>query len=957
MTCLLDPVDTARVEPADLSHAIISPFLAACAAKPDAIALRSVEGEMSYAELDAQSSAMAQALVAGGELNVDQPVAILAERSPWLIAAMIACVKEGVAFVSLDTAYPDARLAQLVRIANPQRVLCRTPRPAVTDEHAAPVLILPLDPAHSRAGRASFPCQGRASQVAYLLFTTGTTGAPKCIAVGHAPLRQFVEWQAKTFGLTAADRFTMISGLSHDPVLRDIFTPLSLGASIEIPPPDALVTPGGLPAWLSQCGASVIHLTPAHGQLITAAGAQLPALRHAFFGGDRLPLALARRFQAYAPHAALVNFYGATETPQAIAYWPVNFDVAELHAPIGRAVAGFRLELDRVDEKGHGEIIVSSPHLSLGEVRTGLLSALSPLATDGTYRTGDIGRRDAAGDFVIVGRRDDQVKIRGYRVALNEISAEIDRELGTTGTLSLNIGTDDAPRLWSFVVGSPEGLRRSAADLIAALNARLPDYMVPLGVTFAEAAPLLPNGKVDRAAVRALIERDRPAPPLTPAPDASDVSPHAEALLDQWRDILNDPRLTIDSSFAAAGGDSLSYVNAYFALEDLLGRAPEGWEAMTIRELVAAKDPANAKSGAKLGANIETVIALRAGALLMVVASHVYGWTSDGGVTDALFWIGGGIFARLQMKQAAQDGRLTPLWRFIGNILIPLGIFSAVNVCVFAWRDHVILWPALFGLNDLVDYGNDAALLTLMAKKTWGLWYIHALVHMVLFNIIGIYLAQRLMKKPADGVRLAAISLFILGAISTLILPLAFGLNPWLGKIPGTSIFRYLPTSNLATFEIGALFAMATGRARWVWVAISILFAALEAPGYGVSIVLAMAFIAILSALAPSLSSPKWLYRIIYEISGASLFIYLLHFVPIRIAPKLMGAFADSQIGQGLMLVAGVLFGYGVWRGWKAAHGLLSKAWARAARAQWTRSLRASLGAGFKRPIVAEPAN
>ena len=957
MTCLLNPVDTARVKPADLSHAIISPFLAACAAKPDAIALRSIEGEMSYAELDAQSSAMAQALVAGGELNADQPVAILAERSPWLIAAMIACVKAGVAFVSLDTAYPDARLAQLVRIANPQRVLCRTPRPAVTDDHAAPVLMLPRDLARPRAGQASLPYHGRLSSVAYLLFTTGTTGAPKCIAVGHAPLRQFVEWQAKTFGLTSADRFTMISGLSHDPVLRDIFTPLSLGASITIPPPDALMTPGGLPAWLSQCGASVIHLTPAHGQLITAAGGQLPALRHAFFGGDRLPLALARRFQASAPNAALVNFYGATETPQAIAYWPVNFDVAELHAPIGRAVAGFRLELDRVDEKGHGEIIVSSPYLSLGEVRTGLLSALSPLATDGTYRTGDIGRRDSAGDFVIVGRRDDQVKIRGYRVALNEISAEIDRELGTTGTLSLNIGADDAPKLWSFVVGSPEGLRRSAADLIAALNARLPDYMVPLGVTFAEAAPLLPNGKVDRAAVRALIEKDRSATPLTPAPNATDVSPHAEALLDQWRDILNDPRLTLDSSFAAAGGDSLSYVNAYFALEDLLGRAPEGWEAMTIRELAAAKDPANAKMGAKSGANIETVIALRAGALLMVVASHVYGWTSDGGVTDALFWIGGGIFARLQMKQAAQDGRLTPLWRFIGNILIPLGIFSTVNLCLFAWRDHVILWPALFGLNDLVDYGNDAAFLTLAAKKTWGLWYIHALVHMVLFNIIGIYVAQRLMKKPADGVRLAAISLFILGAISTLILPLAFGLNPWLEKLPGTSIFRYLPTSNLATFELGALFALASGRARWAWVAISILFAALEAPGYGVSIVLAMAFIAILSAVAPSLTSPKWLYRLVYEISGASLFIYLLHMVPLRIAPKLMGALADSQFGQGLMLVAGVMFGYGVWRGWKAAHAWMSKAWTEAARAKWTRSVWLGLAAGFKRPIVAERAN
>ena len=181
--------------------------------------------------------------------------------------------------------------------------------------------------------------------VAYIAFTSGSTGRPKGIVGLHGPLPHFVGWHARTFGLHGADRFAMLSGLAHDPLLRDVFTPLAIGASLHVP--DDPRDPDLLRQWLWTQKISIVHLTPSLGHMLVhglSAWQALPDLRHAFFGGEPLHRPLVEAFRRLAPAARVVAFYGATETPQAVGYHVVEAaEDAVRPVPIGRGIDGVQL--------------------------------------------------------------------------------------------------------------------------------------------------------------------------------------------------------------------------------------------------------------------------------------------------------------------------------------------------------------------------------------------------------------------------------------------------------------------------------------------------------------------------------------------------------------------------------------------------------------------------------------
>ncbi|MCP4655124.1 MAG: AMP-binding protein, partial [bacterium] len=233
-----------------------------------------------------------------------------------------------------------------------------------------------------------------------------------------------------------SDRFPMLSGLAHDPLLRDLFTPLWLGATLVIPDPEEIGNPGWLPEWMRREAISVAHLTPAMGRLLCSGiAAATPALRYLFFGGEPLRRQDLSRVRELAPEAACVNFYGTTETPQAVGYFVVP--AAELRdtVPVGRGIADVQLlvlnpsgGLAGIGEKG--EICVRTPHLALGYLDDPELTRerfpANPFAAqagDRIYRTGDLGRYLPDGNLEFLGRADHQVKIRGFRVELGEIEA------------------------------------------------------------------------------------------------------------------------------------------------------------------------------------------------------------------------------------------------------------------------------------------------------------------------------------------------------------------------------------------------------------------------------------------------------------------------------------------------------------------------------------------------------
>ena len=304
--------------------------------------------------------------------------------------------------------------------------------------------------------------------IATLSFTSGSTGIPKGVQGRHYSLTHFFPWMGERFELGENDRFTMLSGIAHDPIQRDIFTPIFFGAELHIPTSEDIGTPGRLASWMASSGATVTHLTPAMGQLLSAqATTPIPTLRNAFFVGDILTKRDCTRLQSLAQNVRIINMYGTTETQRAVSYFaipPASVEPAFLQTqkdimPAGQGMIDVQLLVVNRNARQEtcavgevGEIYVRSGGLSEGylgppEVTSEkfLFNWLAPdleIADtlqgtregqfwkgprDRMYRTGDLGRYLPDGTVECTGRADDQIKIRGFRIELGEIDTHLSR--------------------------------------------------------------------------------------------------------------------------------------------------------------------------------------------------------------------------------------------------------------------------------------------------------------------------------------------------------------------------------------------------------------------------------------------------------------------------------------------------------------------------------------------------
>ncbi len=613
---LPDPAAPLEAEWNGPVHALVS---ARARRSPERTALRDPREEWSYGELEARSGRLAAWLRSRG-IGAEDVVAVHAHRSASLVWALLGVLRAGGAFLVLDPAHPPARLARQLRAARPRALLRVEAAGPLPDEVAAwaseagvPTLALPGRAAAERAGfLAEFPAGAPDAEVgpedaAYLAFTSGTTGEPRGIVGTHRPLPHFVAWQRDAFDLTERDRFALLSGLAHDPLLRDVFTPLSLGATLCIPDPDALGEPGYLARWMAAEAVTAVHLTPAMGRLLDGPGdAALPALRHAFWGGDKVRAADAAALRARAPAAESTVFYGATETPQAVAFFPVPPGAAGAEVlPVGRGIDGVQLlvlarggGLAGIGEVG--EICVRTPYLARGYLRDEAATrerfVASPFTgdpADRVYRTGDLGRFRPDGAVQVLGRADAQLRVRGFRVEPAEVEAALrEHPRVRAAAVVLHAADGAAPRLAAYVAadgGAPAG-----EELRAHLRERVPEYMVPAVFVGMERLPLTPNGKLDRAAL--------PAPEAPPgAVYVAPRTPVEEALAGIWADVLGTGRVGAADSFFALGGQSLLATRLVSRVREMLGvelplRAV--FEAPTVAELAARVEALRSAGGA-----------------------------------------------------------------------------------------------------------------------------------------------------------------------------------------------------------------------------------------------------------------------------------------------------------------------------------------------------------------------
>jgi amino acid adenylation domain-containing protein len=457
-------------------------------------------------------------------------VVVYASRCASLVPVIIGGIKAGAAIVILDSAYPTARVCQQIESIPVDAFISVIGSAALPSEltrlfQGKPHLAIAADPndiymALNTPKSRGYRCSINADDIAYMLFTSGTTGRPKAVATPHHALPHFIDWYVNTFKPSPQDRFSMLSGLGHDPLFRDIFVPLVIGATIHIPKPDHLKLPRLLLGWLQTQRITFAHLTPSLGRLLARFPSRdgsplLPALTHVFFGGEPLRTSDALEFQKIAPHTKLVNCYGTSETPQIMACHVVPSDISMTAmdlVPLGRPISDVQVLVVNNDgsltpQGDIGEIWVRTKYLSSGYIDgpsdgTEKFRA-NPFVTtadkrDRVYKTGDLGRFTADDVLEFIGRVDNQVKIRGFRVELEEVDHAL-RQCPLVIDAAVTVDRSDSDtRLYGFVVAKDGFDSKQCRHNL--LNS-LPPYMVPDDVFCLTTLPLTPNGKIDRASL------------------------------------------------------------------------------------------------------------------------------------------------------------------------------------------------------------------------------------------------------------------------------------------------------------------------------------------------------------------------------------------------------------------------------------------------------------------------
>ncbi|KAJ5089609.1 hypothetical protein N7532_008293 [Penicillium argentinense] len=454
--------------------------------------------EFTYKQINEASNVLGHHLVQSG-IQRGEVVMVYAYRGVDLVVAVMGILKAGATFSVIDPAYPPERQNIYLDVARPRALIniakatkeagelsdvvrhfinetleLRTEVPALAlhddgtvtggsingQDVLSKVVDLKSKPVGVVVGPDSTPT---------LSFTSGSEGRPKGVRGRHFSLAYYFPWMSETFKLTPDEKFTMLSGIAHDPIQRDIFTPLFLGAQLLVPAKEDIQNEK-LAEWMQNYGATVTHLTPAMGQiLVGGASAQFPALHHAFFVGDVLIKRDCKVLQTLAPNTAIVNMYGTTETQRAVSYYEIpSYSSDESYMskmkdiiPAGRGMLDVqmlvvnRFDPTRICAIGEvGEIYVRAAGLAEGYLGTPDLNAQKFLTNwfvkpevwaekdkaesknepwrefyvgprDRLYRSGDLGRYTPSGDVECSGRADNQVKIRGFRIELGEIDTHL----------------------------------------------------------------------------------------------------------------------------------------------------------------------------------------------------------------------------------------------------------------------------------------------------------------------------------------------------------------------------------------------------------------------------------------------------------------------------------------------------------------------------------------------------
>ena len=485
---------------------------------PDATAVVSGQHTLTYAELDARANRLAHHLRALGVVP-EQLVGVSLPRSELMVVAVLGILKAGAGYVPLDPGYPRSRVACMAQDAKVPVIL--THSSVTIGDFDDSVRFVRLDtelPADLPVTRPGVHVHG--AGLAYVIYTSGSTGLPMGSANEHARVVNTLHGVNNAYDLTREDRVLAISSLNYDMSVYEVFGTLSVGATVVVPSDAECTDPGQLLDLLARREVTAWSSAPALldalvGHASRRGGMPGVRLRVVGLGGDRMPAALPGRLAEMIPGVRLLNLAGMTESSYCSLAHRLTRRTCAGGVPWGRPFAGHRIYV--LDRHGRpapvgvpGELFIGGSGPGRGYWQRPGLTAdrfrpdpYSPEPGGRMYATGDHARFLANGDVEFLGRLDQQIKIRGFLVEPGEIEAE----LATHPAVSepVVIAFDDGlgeRRLAAYVL--PRGRHRpSSAELRAYLAALLPDHMVPSVYVVLDRFPLLPSGKLDRAALPA----------------------------------------------------------------------------------------------------------------------------------------------------------------------------------------------------------------------------------------------------------------------------------------------------------------------------------------------------------------------------------------------------------------------------------------------------------------------
>ena len=528
--------------------------------RPDAIGIRCGTAVCSYGELNANANRVAHRLLALGVQPEDR-IGILARRSMDCVAAMLGVLKAGAAYTPIDPLYPPPRIAHIVADAAVKLILAGD---AIEDQPPGTVQVIPLAEDVSATTNPNLSVDP--ANLAYILYTSGSTGEPKGVAIEHRNVTALIAWARRTFAPTDLAHVLCATSFSFDVSVFELFAPLLCGGSVELV--DNLLALSDSKTILQP---TLISGVPSAFDRLLRSSSIPPSARVAVIAGERLTRDLADRIYAAHPKIRVYDCYGPTEDTvyaTCALRTPGGLETIGTSLPHGRAYV-LDPNLQPLPAGAPGELYLAGRRLARGYWNQPQLTSKSflpdPFAPgERMYRTGDRARRLADGALEYLGRADRQLKVRGFRIEPGEIETKLLAMAAVREACALVCSAPDDPTLTAYVVCDGDC---SPASLRASLNQQLPRHAVPSRFVILPSLPRLPNGKIDYVALPSPFEQGGPPQREPPKGESEEMVAAAFARA------LRLEHVGRHDNFFELGGHSLLALDLFLEIERLGGPA------------------------------------------------------------------------------------------------------------------------------------------------------------------------------------------------------------------------------------------------------------------------------------------------------------------------------------------------------------------------------------------------